>query len=383
MDLEVVVNNLLELKQEGGYWDFKQEWYIPDKDDTDLLHDIICMANNLENRDAYIIIGVEDKTFNLLGVSSDHNRKNTQMIVDFLKDKKFAGDVRPTVKVQTICIKDKELDIIIISNTTNTPYYLKERYKGVHSNNIYTRIQDSNTAVDRSADIDKVEWLWKKRFGLLQTPIEKLEIYLKDYSNWVDGPYGEMDKYYKFYPEYTLKYDFDDTRTGYEYYLFFQTDSSPHFLSMRFYYHQTLLKELVGIALDGGRYITPCPNTDGIEFRHNMSWDIMFKYMQKDSFEFLFNEFLYNNEFSADSRMARKKFFDCILVFKDRSEREEFKQYVVENWEIDKERYIDLIRPPYIPELGNGYKKDAFKDECSNILILQKMLQDFRESNYS
>ena len=81
--------------------------------------------------------------------------------------------------------------------------------------------------------------------------------------------------------------------------------------------------------------------------------------------------------------MARKKFFDCILVFKDRSEREEFKQYVVENWEIDKERYIDVIRPPYIPELGNGYKKDAFKDECSNILILQKMLQDFRESNYS
>lgn len=113
MDLEVVVNNLLELKQEGGYWDFKQEWYIPDKDDTDLLHDIICMANNLENRDAYIIIGVEDKTFNLLGVSSDHNRKNTQMIVDFLKDKKFAGDIRPTVKVQTICIKDKELGEII------------------------------------------------------------------------------------------------------------------------------------------------------------------------------------------------------------------------------------------------------------------------------
>lgn len=47
------------------------------------------MTNNLENRDTYIIIGVEDKTFNLLGVSSDNNRKNTQMLVDFLKGDRF------------------------------------------------------------------------------------------------------------------------------------------------------------------------------------------------------------------------------------------------------------------------------------------------------
>ncbi len=173
MDLCSEIQYLLELKQEGAYWDFKQEWYTPDKDDTDLLHDIICLANNLENHDAYIIIGIEDKTFNVLGVASDVNRKNTQMLVDFLKDKKFAGDIRPIVKVQTISINEKEIDIIVIKNTTNTPYYLKEKYKGVFANNIYTRIQDSNIAINRSADIDKIEYLWKKRFDLLQTPIEK------------------------------------------------------------------------------------------------------------------------------------------------------------------------------------------------------------------
>lgn len=37
---------LVLLKQEGSYWDFKREWYSPDKK-ADLLHDIICMANNL------------------------------------------------------------------------------------------------------------------------------------------------------------------------------------------------------------------------------------------------------------------------------------------------------------------------------------------------
>ena len=35
---------LIQLKQEGEYWDFKRQWY---KNNSDLLHDIICMANNL------------------------------------------------------------------------------------------------------------------------------------------------------------------------------------------------------------------------------------------------------------------------------------------------------------------------------------------------
>ena len=43
---------LISLKQEGAYWDFKKEWYEEGKQ-PDLLHDIICMSNNLENRDAY------------------------------------------------------------------------------------------------------------------------------------------------------------------------------------------------------------------------------------------------------------------------------------------------------------------------------------------
>lgn len=64
---------------------FQKQWY---SDKCDLLHDIICMANNLENRDAYIIVGIDEKNnFRFIDVSKDSNRKNTQMLVDFLKDK--------------------------------------------------------------------------------------------------------------------------------------------------------------------------------------------------------------------------------------------------------------------------------------------------------
>ena len=55
------ISNLINMLQEGPYWDFKKEWYGKDKDE-DLLIDIICMANNLENRDAYIIIGVDENS---------------------------------------------------------------------------------------------------------------------------------------------------------------------------------------------------------------------------------------------------------------------------------------------------------------------------------
>ena len=54
------IEELIMMHQEGSYWDFKREWY-DDSKDGDLLIDIICMANNLVDRDAYIIIGVNEE----------------------------------------------------------------------------------------------------------------------------------------------------------------------------------------------------------------------------------------------------------------------------------------------------------------------------------
>ena len=91
--------DLISLQQEGGYWDFKEKWY---SDNADLLLDIICLANNLQDRDAYIIIGVKDNDCSIVGTQNDPNRKNTQNIVDFLEQKKFAGENRPTVTVEPL-----------------------------------------------------------------------------------------------------------------------------------------------------------------------------------------------------------------------------------------------------------------------------------------
>ena len=49
--------NLIQEKREGSYWDFKAEYH---KDKAELLHDIICLSNNLLNQEAYLILGVAD-----------------------------------------------------------------------------------------------------------------------------------------------------------------------------------------------------------------------------------------------------------------------------------------------------------------------------------
>ncbi|MGI5949967.1 AlbA family DNA-binding domain-containing protein [Peptoniphilus sp.] len=373
---------LINLGQEGGYWDFKKEWYKPDnKGKQDLLHDIICMANNLENRDAYLIIGVdEENDYVIFNVTDNEGRKNTQMLVDFLKDKKFIGGIRPTVYVKSFRIYSKTIDVVVVKNDKNTPYYLTNNFQGIRANNIYTRIQDVNTAIDQSADLDKVEYLWKKRFGLTSSPLERLELYLEDYSNWIDGPNGEMQKYYKYFPEFTIDYmPAKDGRDGYEYYLFSQTDSTPHWYDIQFKYHQTLLKELLGVSLDGGRYFTPCPDIAGITLdkTKKYNWDFSYRYFAKGTFKYKLNEFFYLQE-SFSEEYSRMEFFEVVLLFESENERMEFEQFVRRNWN-KRDMYLNNVYMPHISNLPN-YKEGAFIEEYENALVLNKMLSEFRNN---
>ncbi len=380
-DLREEIISLITLKQEGAYWDFKKEWY-DDSHKQNLLHDIICMSNNLVNRDGYIIIGIdEENDCQVVDIMGDVNRKNTQKLVDFLKDKKFAGDIRPAVLVETIEIQNKQIDIIVVKNSVNTPFYLKEKYKGVFPNQIYTRIQDTNTPLTSSADIDKVEWLWKKRFGLIQSPLERIENFFQYPNNWKNSPHSERLKYYTFFPEYTLRYDYaDDGRDGYEYYLFSQINIRPRWMDIKIYYHQTLLVDVGGILLDGGRYMAVCPETSGIGLTSKVRWDISYKYMIKNSFLYKLNEFLYQHELSEEARYSHDKYFEAILLFNSEQERTSFKTYVIKHWN-ERENYLKLISCPYIPQI-EGYEKNAFKEDYENVLILKLMLEKFRD-NYA
>ncbi|MGE6513354.1 AlbA family DNA-binding domain-containing protein [Lysinibacillus sphaericus] len=374
--LKKLIQELISLRQEGSYWDFKKEWY-PNEKKSDLLHDIICMANNLDNKDAYIIIGIdEENNYSVSNVVNDANRKNTQMLVDFLREKKFSGGIRPVVQVETIILDDGEIDAIVIKNTFNTPYYLSEKYQGVFANNIYTRVMDTNTPKEKSADIHHVEYLWKKRFRLISTPLERVKYYLEKSDEWI---YSSSDvsskKYYKYFPEFTIEHSFEDSRNGYEFYLFNQTDSNPSWYEIKLYYHQTLLFSTDGASLDGGRYFTSTPFTDGISLTSRHDWDISFKYFIKDTLEYTIHKFYFSPDGDEESS-SHRRFMECMLVFDSKNEKEAFKEYVLSIWD-DNHKYSQGIHIPYIPEI-KGLRTEVFKEQYKNVQILKNIFEEFK-----
>ena len=372
--------DLILLRQEGEYWDFKRQWY-EDGHEGDLLHDIICMANNLVNRDAYIIIGVdEENDYAPYDISNDENKRNTQGIVDFLRSKKFAGDCRPTVTVEKVKIAGYHLDVLVIHNSMNTPFYLKQEFKGVHPNNIYARIQDTNTPKNESADIHYVEQLWKKRFGLHLSPLERMKILLQHKDEWDNVPGYESAKYYRYAPEYTIGYPCEDpeNRDGYEYYLLNQTDNRPHWTMIRLKYHQTLLQEISGNFLDGGRHFSPTPQRDGFSVTEYSSWDVWYSYWVKGTLDYIVHEF-YLDENNHEALWSDRRLLENVLIFENEDEHQTFNWYASEHW-CEKDRYVDDIGKIYVPELS-GYNTDIFREQITNVRILQKMLETYRAEN--
>lgn len=370
--LKIEIDELISLGQESGYWDFKKQWY---ENRTDLLHDIICMANNLENRDAYIIIGVdEENDYSIVDTKDDTNRKNTQKIVDFLKDKKFAGGIRPVVHVEPLDMGENTMDVIVIENSHNTPFFLVDQFEGVRANHIYTRVMDTNTPIDKSADINHIEYLWRKRFYIDETPLAIFSYYLSDPYEWASIEDADMGFFCKKAPEYTIICERDPTRDGYEYYLFGQVNSTPSWWYVTLKYHQTAIERFLGISLDSGRsfVVAPCREHDlykvGISFvgffvENSLKSRLLAFFHQKETVE----EYSYNT------------FLNAVIVFRSDDESKCFFEYVKNNCA----RYHELYTKqgdaglPYFPVI-QGLNMDAYKKEYRDALVLQKMLLEFR-----
>lgn len=149
---------LINSHKEDSYYDFKQEWHSIGKD-GDMLHDILCLANNIDNCDSYLIIGVKDN-YDVVGV---HEWKKSNEIFDFLKSKKFAGGNIPEVELHKLYYQYRKIDVLLIKRTNNVPFFLDEKYKDVGVQ-IYTRVGDTNTAKNCSASYRDIEKLWEIHF---------------------------------------------------------------------------------------------------------------------------------------------------------------------------------------------------------------------------
>ncbi len=372
LSLNEEVTNLIRLRQEGSFWDFKKQWYT---NKSDMLHDIICMSNNLSNRTAYIIIGIdEQQDYSIVDVSCDPNRKNTQKLVDFLKDKKFAGGIRPVVHVESLHYSNGVIDTIVIENSSNTPFYLTAQYEGVRASSIYTRVMDTNTPIDKSADINHIEQLWRKRFHLDDTPIEKFRYYLRSPDDWNMIQDNNMGHFYKYSPEYTITCEKDESADGYEYYIFGQVNTNPSWWLITLRYHQTAIEQFQGIALDGGRSFVIAPrraydllNTDVSSFGFYIQNDLRCRLL----------EFYHRKETSEE--YSYRGYMRAIVVFRSEHEYKSFLNYV----QTHMEEYHEIYKRrgdtglPHFPNLS-GYDMEHLKKDYKDALVMCDMLNEFR-----
>jgi len=280
-DLICEIRSLLELGYEGGYWDFKSDY--PDKNKKeDKLHDIICMANNLEDRDAYLIYGANDDG-TIKGIqNTEKQRLKTADFIKFLRDKNFAGGFIPDIKLQTIVIDNNELDILIIRRGKHTPYYLQKDYyesspkEKLRAGAIYTRTADINTPKECTANVEHTEYLWRKHFGYDLSPSKRFDLILSDVKGWSDCNWDTVNyMYYINHPEYKIVSG--QHKDGYELLAYFYDDERMLYSELKFEYLTTIIYESELWFMDMGRCIIPKP-----EIRYIIGKGL-FYYFLKDS----------------------------------------------------------------------------------------------------
>ena len=145
-DLKKNIEDLIELKKEGQYWDFKLK-YSPNS--LDLIKDIICMANCEHCGDRYLIYGVRNDSV-VVGLNNEKRRMTQNDIINVLSEQSFAAGNVPDVSLDTIFIQDKEVDVITVKNHPKKPYYLvrpkQEKDVCLRAGAVYSRVQDRNTS---------------------------------------------------------------------------------------------------------------------------------------------------------------------------------------------------------------------------------------------
>lgn len=148
----------INAKSETAFYDYKQQWQ-EDDNGADLLHDILCLANNTEGKEAYLIVGVTDSG----EIEGLNEWRKSNEVYDYLRSKEFAGGTMPEIELRQAYYTYHKIDVLIIKQSKYVPFYLKKQYRGIGVQ-IYTRVGDTNTPRNEVACYSDVEKLWRIHF---------------------------------------------------------------------------------------------------------------------------------------------------------------------------------------------------------------------------
>ena len=171
------------LRGESSSLDYKKEQYLfanaEDEKKTELLKDILAMANAFRSDTAYILIGVtqlKDGTGAITGIPKSVfiDDAHLQQFID--------GKVNRRVVFQTysVCIPDESniIQVIEIPIQMSRPYELKKQFASIPKNIVYLRV-GSSTRIATNDDIAKMGADNAKRSKLPQFEITLSNPYTK------------------------------------------------------------------------------------------------------------------------------------------------------------------------------------------------------------
>ena len=391
--IEDIVREFFYQGTEGEYWDFKEKPYFyegqskeeKNKKKNDLLHDIICMANNLSNRDAYIIMGIQDKPIKITGVKQFSNKWTQEKYQDFLQNLTWAGDMIPTVEFRTI--NDGDLDVLIIKKSNKIPFYITKKYSKVRENQIYVRKGSKNTAIDSQAEIGDIEKLFEFRFGLTPFPKERVINYITDHNHWTEmkGNYETRSWYYEKFPEYTMELvdDPQNDELRAPVYALIHPNSRCTWEILRIKYHQTILLEFSSHYIDEYRGLSVQPKYNFLKFSNgfeDIKLNSTYYYYLHDSIEIKLMYLL--KELLNQDGDAWRRHLSLIPVFYSDDERKAIEVYIEEN------RTDILVKIKKESEkvcLGYNYEGDEQhskwdKEEIAVTKVVKNILDEYRKN---
>ena len=392
-EIEDIVREFFYQGTEGEYWDFKEKPYFyegqskeeKNKKKNDLLHDIICMANNLSNRDAYIIMGIQDKPIKITGVKQFSNKWTQEKYQDFLQNLTWAGDMIPTVEFRTI--NDGDLDVLIIKKSNKIPFYITKKYSKVRENQIYVRKGSKNTAIDSQAEIGDIEKLFEFRFGLTPFPKERVINYITDHNHWTEmkGNYETRSWYYEKFPEYTMELvdDPQNDELRAPVYALIHPNVRTTWEILRIKYHQTILLEFSSHYIDEYRGLSVQPRYNFLklfEGVNNINLKTNFYYYLADSVEI--NLMYLLEELLEQDGEALRQHLSLIPVFKNDDEREAIKKYVEDN---KADILVEIKKESEKVCLGYNYEGDEQnskwdKEEIAVTKVVKNILDEYRKN---
>lgn len=210
--MEKLLDDLLSLKSEGVWWDFKLKFH---DDLFDLLHDITCLANVIHDGDRFLIFGIND-ALEVVGLDVEELRFSQADVISYLRQQPYAEHNIPKIDIKFLKYSEKNVVILRIKNERLKPFYftkeLKCRNKILRAGAVYSRIRDTNTPKDSCANPQDTKAMWQERFGLDLPAITRFQLLLKDTDNWVYN--GINGAFYALDPDFTISISEEDYRGG-------------------------------------------------------------------------------------------------------------------------------------------------------------------------